>query len=311
METTIRHKLIELFEEEKAYGATNQFEHFLHDKVDFGLGSCLIKSGVMGVVGDTVNMTFTNRTTASNPSTPAELKNLTIELWTDKLIIKANKDKLDTINNDIKFKISMSVNTINTISIESIETGEQNNIKRFAFELARKFITTHKIASVKPGKTQYENSKSDGGCFRLVFVPSKVDALDWMMAFNRSQMAADLGPDSQAANDGDKVEVTNKLLAVHDSCINVFHKLLCNKVPKMFMREITKWLERIEMELPEDCYKKMGESGMANFMSEDKKNQRLRERAYKRVEIIREQQEIVRERIAVVKSLADGKFEHE
>jgi hypothetical protein len=308
METTMRHKLIELFEEEKAYGATNQFEHFLHDKVDFGLGSCLIKSGVMGIVGDTVNMTFTNRTTSLNPSTPPELKKLTIELWTDKIIIKANGKKIDTINNDIKFKIAMTVNTVSSISVESIETGEQNNKKRFAFELARKFITTHKIASVKPGKTQYENSKSDGGCFKIIFVPDNADALDWMMAFNRSQMVTDSGPDSRT-NDGGKVEITNKLLAVHDGCINVFHKLLCNKVPKMFMREITKWLERIEMELPEDCYKKISELGMETFMSEDTKNQRLRERAYKRVEIIREQQSIVRERIAVVKSLADGKFE--
>jgi len=142
-------------------------------------------------------------------------------------------------------------------------------------------------------------------------VPDNADALDWIMAFNRSQMVTDLGPNSQAANEDDKVEITNKLLAVHDSCINVFHKLLCNRVPKMFMREITEWLRKIEMELPEDCYKKIGELGMENFMCEDKKNQRLRERAYKRVEIIREQQNIVRERIAVVKSLADGKFEQE
>merc|ERR1719362_1627600 len=70
-----------------------------------------------------------------------------------------------------------------TIQVESIETGEQNNIKRFAFELARKFITTHKVASVKPGKTQYPNSKSDGGCFKIIFVPNNSDALDWMMAF--------------------------------------------------------------------------------------------------------------------------------
>jgi hypothetical protein len=318
-------KIEEIFKEEKAYGATNKFEHFLVNKVDFGFGSVMIKEGDVKIEADTVNNHFANKdppkpvscfnfgqtggsnlfgnntssSSASKPippaGTPDELRRTSIKLWTDKIEFFLNGEEIDVIHKDRRLKFSFEITTDNNTS--NFIKIERTDGVRFVHKIACKFNPI--------GKGDYKGH-SDGGCKYLKIILSNSEVLDWVNAFHRSPMVTELSMDltTQKTEMVDMLLAQNKYLGIAENYNQVFEKLVCNRTPKIVMCEIEDVLASAGNDLTLLCLSKSKAIGAEVFMAEKDESRIYRVNLFNTINMYEANLEIVDDLLREIKKVA-------
>lgn len=337
-------KIGEIFKEERAYGATNKFEHFLVNKVDFGFGSVMIKEGEVKIEADTANNHFANTdsdTELYNPMAPPKpASGSGFSFGTKKpatgggLFGNTSSAANAPVASAPVFSFGSPPDELRRTSIklwtdkiefllngEEIDVLHKDRRLKFSFEISTDTNTPnfikiertdgvrfgHKIAcKFNPiGDGDY-NGHSDGGCKYLKIILSNSQVLDWVNAFHRSPIVTDLSMNlnAQKTDMVDQLLAQNKYLGIVENYNAVFEKLVCNRTPKIVMCEIEDVLASAGNDLTLLCLSKSKEIGAEVFMAEKDESRIYRINLFNTISMYEANLEIVDELIRDIKKVA-------